>query len=708
MADDTPETRNPDLARSLKDSGIDTVKGRGKENKALYKVVGSSRIPVSTKMGAVWRSRRDQASSKRKTNGLQEAWEQAIQYYRNDQLAHRHSAADGEAPGNEATGLIDSFTETENIVFANVNAMLPSLYAKNPVVEITAEKEENNEAAVTLETLLNVLARYGEAPRVNLKPKARRCVVLTLLTNRAYIEVGYNFKDQSSDQALEELQRLSTELQKAKTQKEIETVEGRIEALEQRVDLLLPSGPFARVLNPDQVLIDPNGEMDDLSDAQWVMTYEFMSTALLRALYMKETEQQPVSIFAPTHVLRVEMEGNSAIDDMVNNFSLLDDQADNSFQSFGFTSEDAFQMAQRTKVWKVWDKRTRRVLLFHDKDWKWPIWVWDDPYHLENFYPQFPLSFHTNPTGGESKGEVTYYLDQQDAVNEINSEQRQARQWARRNLVYDKNSVSKEDVEAMLRGGKGNDILGVNLPEGADIKKIITAVLPPSAQFMQLFDKAPKLEAINRISSVQDIQRGVEFKVNTTNDAVQAYESANATRVDEKIDAVEDFVGKVFWAVGQMCLQNMPPDQVADIIGIDKAQNWQNMQADEIKGRFSFQIVGGSTVKPTSREKKKEALQVGQIVGQFARSTPAAVLISLKLLERSFDDINIGPEDWQLIQQSIQAQLQRGNSTGGGQEPGQSQPQGGGDPTAAVQLASQRGVPPQQAAQRVAQLARGR
>ena len=55
------------------------------------------------------------------------------------------------------------------------------------------------------------------------------------------------------------------------------------------------------------------------------------------------------------------------------------------------TSNDEFDKACMTKVWYVWDRVTRRLEMYADNDWKWPIWVWDDPYQLQGFYPLTPL-----------------------------------------------------------------------------------------------------------------------------------------------------------------------------------------------------------------------------------------------------------------------------------------------------------------------------
>jgi hypothetical protein len=67
-------------------------------------------------------------------------------------------------------------------------------------------------------------------------------------------------------------------------------------------------------------------------------------------------------------------------------------------------------------------------------------------------------------------------------------------------------------------------------------------------------------------------------------------------------------------------------------------------------------------------------MQVGQILGQFASATPMAIVIALKVFERSFDGIVMTAEDWEQLYQSIAMQLQRGSSAAGPSEGGEEQP----------------------------------
>ena len=104
---------------------------------------------------------------------------------------------------------------------------------------------------------------------------------------------------------------------------------------------------------------------------------------------------------SPAHVLKRDAgsrdsgEPNMAgHDEEITNFSLFsydDSQKDWIQLAYGYDDERSYRRAQRTYVWRVWDKITRRVLMFAENDWTWPIWVWDDPYGLDDFFMQLPL-----------------------------------------------------------------------------------------------------------------------------------------------------------------------------------------------------------------------------------------------------------------------------------------------------------------------------
>src|SRR5690606_38283571 len=100
MADENESDigENPEVEKALAKSGAGRTKTEEKAAPS-YRMVGSTKIPVSKAMGKVWASRRDQALAKRKSRGLDEAWDEALRYYNNDQMQHR-AGTNGQTSGN--------------------------------------------------------------------------------------------------------------------------------------------------------------------------------------------------------------------------------------------------------------------------------------------------------------------------------------------------------------------------------------------------------------------------------------------------------------------------------------------------------------------------------------------------------------------------------------------------------------------------------
>jgi hypothetical protein len=165
-----------------------------------------------------------------------------------------------------------------------------------------------------------------------------------------------------------------------------------------------------------------------------------------------------------------------------------------------------------------------------------------------------------------------------------------------------------------------------------------------------------------------------------------------------RLDAIEDALGDVGWKLAQMCLKFMDAETVNEITGLDVSEFWRPLDSLRDFAAFSVQVVGGSTQKLTSQQKKQEAVQIGQVMAQYVRAAPASALkVSLKMMSEAFDDFVISKEDWDSIAGEVQmmAQSQQGGAPGQGQQgapPGGPPPPDSGPPMQAgggVQIAAQ-------------------
>ena len=134
----------------------------------------------------------------------EEAWDEAIKYYDNDQLIHRSSTSErsGNKPGYRLSG---EWRETENVVFSNCSIMVPMLYAKNPQITITSDLDANLDRSKGLERLINTLLAKRNVPGLGAKAKIRRTILTTLLTNAGFVKIGFTLKQDSNEAVMAEL-----------------------------------------------------------------------------------------------------------------------------------------------------------------------------------------------------------------------------------------------------------------------------------------------------------------------------------------------------------------------------------------------------------------------------------------------------------------------------------------------------------------------
>jgi hypothetical protein len=632
-------------------------------NAPMYRIDPTSKVPVSKHYGKLWDSRLTAAMAARKVHV--DAWDEAIRYYNHSQLEYREGGRDNQS-GNRyfSRRRNNQWSETENIVYANTRAIMPALYAKNPQAEFSTPDDERKPFVQMVEDLVNALAPMAHAPGLNLKVHAKQAVLAAELCNLGWLEYGYVDRGQSMIAAQEQIDALGKELEEAKDSKTLREVEGKLMAMEETLAILTPPGPFVRYRAPHDVVCDANAVLPDFSDAQWIAIAEVYPTDYLNARFGERDEDGRIkSLYQPTHVLSA---GESGEDD-IKNFKLFKTDAEAS--EYGYKNREALQKAYRTKCWRIWDKITRRVFLYADNKWDWPVWVETDPYGLPGFFPMRALYFNTAPLGAYARSNVTYYLDQQDGINEIHDEFRRARQDIKENVLFD-DEFDRDTVEKWLRGAAPS-AHGVKVPEGKTLKDMILEKPNAMLRALPLFDAQRLMQSIDRISGVSDVLRNVQFKTNTTNKAIENYNSSTAMRLDEKIDAIEDALGNVLYGIGFLCARFMPPEEVVSLIGTARAGEWTNYDAAQLRMMFRCTAVGGSTQKPTSAAKKQQALEMARLLMQAAQFAPGtSIETMMTLFDDAFDELTL-PDNWaERVAEESKASQRRGSSDVGAQEGG--------------------------------------
>ena len=104
----------------------------------------------------------------------------------------------------------------------------------------------------------------------------------------------------------------------------------------------------------------------------------------------------------------------------------------------------------------------------------------------------------------------------------------------------------------------------------------------------------------------------------------------------------------------------MTSEDISKILGNVDVARWPSVPLNpiDINNALSVVVVGGSTQKPSTNAKKQQAIEIGQVLGQFAGANPIVLVFALRALEQAFDEIVIKDEDWKQIQQSIEQSIQ--------------------------------------------------
>lgn len=654
--------------------GKQDEKKKPEKETPLYQVYPDSKIPVSKAYGKLCRTMIDSAI---KANELiHEAWEQCFAYYNNHQVKVAESSK----------GTFSRGDVTENVVYSNVNVMLPAVYGRDPDIAVNTTDKEDEKFAECARSLLNQLLKGKNL--LNCKPKVKKAVGVALMTNFGVLKLDYVLKADSADSAMESLVEVTKEIEKAKNSKALESAYGKLAAIESVVSVFESGGPKLKNVMAKNLIVDPVGEMPDGTDAGWMAERCFLPTDFLKHKFTRKGSDKDCYyyIFKPSHKA-VFTSGSGNSKDDAYGLVLETLGAETSFQE----NEEVggYRSLYYTECWLFWDKATRRTALFAADDWTYPLWIWDNYTKTTRFFPYFIIGFGLSTGQTVTVGEVSYYLDQQDEINQINRQVARIRNSIFNFFFYNSHKLSQADAEILMQAVKRGfvdeqSVIGVKVPEGSKIGDVFEALVPPSLNYEALFNKEPTINSINRISNTSDAIRGVQFKTNTNEASVQSYQDAARMSVGAKIEVVEDVMADLCKALLEQCIQNMSKAEVEGLIGKKLSEGWQNMSLAEYNKRFALDIVPGTSEKPNSVFKKKEAIQVAQAIGQFASAAPmTSMKVALRVLEQAFTEVVIKPEDWDLMEKEMEMNMMRGNSTGAAAppQPGQNQgppPQPGG------------------------------
>lgn len=618
-----------DLVVSFDEEMAELDKPTDTEYQPLYKMVANNKIAISKKEGTLWAQRL--AYAKKKMDLLHKEWQYNIDTY----MAKGKPSG---SPYQKQLRLNEKEYDYENLVWSNTIALNRETIMKLPHIELTTDNEEYEQIGKVLEHAINKYMGSTGNNGINMKEKLRKADVGAQLTNRGIIRLDWN-ETIDGDDIRDQINKIETKLSEEGISIEtVKKLEGQLFSLNEKLEESGMSGLQLTLVDPINLFIDPNSQLETGLDADWMIEKRYELRSVLKAKY--GSEEGTVYAGDKSEI------GGDATEEHKNDYVLGDDERSDMEKK----SSDLI-----ATVYYVWDKLKKRTYLYEEGKWDYPLWVWEDRYNLEQFFPYFILSYNIDPYSNHSLSECSYYLPIQNQINDINSKLKNARDRAFNVVLIDSNSrLENKDMENMTNGKAG--YVKIRVPEGKRLQDVVTGM--PTAGLDQIFmDKSGLYAIMQKMTSADPTSRGEEYRTNTTNMAIQQYTGAKKITIGIRVDNIIAFYIRICKEVMKLMIENFKVTDWSKVLNSNEAEFISNTPL--VFNDLDYQWAGDDTVEPTSAMKKQEAVQLSQIMGQFAGATPAITIVMLKLMSRAFNEVVITDEDWQMIWQGLQAQQQQ-------------------------------------------------
>lgn len=567
----------------------------------------------------------------------------------------------------------DSRTPIENLVRTTIESLVDFTYMRNPHAEISSLVSEDKGMAKILQKVLTALMNKRTLPGINLRPKVLKQIIFAHLTNFGILELTWQDEKGSLEQVLEVNKRVKERIKQEQDPEKASPLYELLDILQRELDVRRHVGIGVRVRSPFSLLIDPNCQELDLSDCKWVMDRDIMKIDHIKAEYTIFDEEQERYFFKYNNAIELDLSASPAHTKEATETSIIDAIMPD------VDSEQAKLRAKDTVpvVW-VYDKTTRLKYLYIEGRWDVPLWVFPDEMELSRFFPFFILAFSAPLNSVVQAGEVSHYIGFQDEINRINAQISKVRIRSFNKYLYNSTVVDKEQAEKIFNFIDTEDAkveaIGVKIrDQDRNLSDVLEPLKLPSTQFKEIFDKTDLKEALNRTTRTSDAMRGAQFRTNTTNQAIDAYNETATSRLEGLTDKIELAVESLLWSMCELIVSKMTSSQINQILTVEDATAFKPLSVAEFNRHHNLVIAAGSIEKPTSSSKKQEAVQIIQMLGQFGTAAPRTVLsLVARLLRSAFSRALVTDDDLQKLEEEGIAAMQKGVST---QQGGQPQPQ---------------------------------
>jgi hypothetical protein len=468
-----------------------------------------------------------------------------------------------------------------NLHFANMAAMLPQIYAKDP--EFTVKPGE----AVSPERLkaVKAFAATGEklltklvVKDARLKRQSKKMLRSTFTTSIGWWKASWQEDRRKDPLIVDRLQDTQDNIDRIKAKlaevndpataadhtAKLAELNEMVKGLETQQEVVVARGMVLDFALSEDVIV--------LDDSVRTVTDYLQSSALAHRVWMTPQAYEAQFGYKPKKAkLYVEKNGK-------------------------MTEGSSDKRTSLICVFEVWDKDSNRIYLVCEGEEgfcaepKSPDWTG------RRWYPFFLCAFN------EIDGSF-YPLSDIELAEKLVEEYNQNREDFVRdreaalpvNIAREGGSLTEADAKR-ISNRKGSDFIFVSGVPGAKLTDDIyigtLANLNPAA-----YDTNPARQDMEMVLGGGDAARGTVMKAKTATEA-EILSQGLRGRSAERQDTMEDVLNELGPYALEMFLRKMAPEEVESIAGPGSAATWPQLSIDEIFNLVSVEVRGGSTGKP--------------------------------------------------------------------------------------------------------------
>ena len=587
---------------------------------------------------------------------------------------------------------------TANLTGAFIDILVSFLYARNPDVSVKKSPRVDNlgtsaedDFAKTLELVVSSL---WKSPLARLKHNCRQQVRSTLSVGVGWLKVivvsnGTNIPQLTNElnDARKNMAQLDALRARLQAQQDPQVLEGyevapgapevpdadgddaddyekmspeeidaetqRLRELEaslmQRLEVAVRKSLVVDYVSPEdmQVSLDVRPITDYVS-AGWLANAIYRPTKDLQSMFPRLTE---ADIKKAKCYYQRKPKTPTPLSDVVKLTGLADSSVDaEEAEQFTAGGADDMKSTSFARIVELWDRNTGHVKTMIDGIDRWAKEPYQPDYPSSRFYPYFLCAFYP-VDGARHPQSLSWRLAKlQDEYSATRSSLRLTRQRAVPGTIFNASSI--DDTQASkIANSSHQEYIPVKPTNPDQPLRDIFAEKPVAVGDMRLFDPAPILSDMERISGVQEALQQSSTAPKTATEA-EIQQSGFASRTTADRDVLEGMLGELAHYTAEVAISALDDKDAQRIAGA-KAFWPHGMAIDDLLTMVEVAIHAGTTGKPkASGDKeawgvvmpmiKESMLQIRQALMLGDQSMADALIALLQeTLNRLGDDTDV-------------------------------------------------------------------